>query len=85
MFQLTGRHHVRNGPSWIWVAGACQRAGIPASEHGQGGGLGVAERARALATVQRRRLPPHRERAEGGRPGERGPGTSGRPALALRH
>lgn len=79
------RHLRRDGSSWIRVAGACQRAGVPSSEHGQGGGLGVVERTRPLATVQRSGLPPYWERAEGGRPGKRSAGASGRPALSLRH
>lgn len=79
------RHLRRDGSSWIRVAGACQRAGVPSSEHGQGGGLGVVERTRSLAAVQRSGLPPYWERAEGGCPGKCGAGASGRPALSLRH
>ena len=75
----------RNGSSRVWLDGPRQRAGVPASEHGQGGSLGVAEWARSLAAVQRRRLPPHWERAERGCPGKCGPGASGWPALSLRH
>ena len=47
--------------------------------------MGVAERAQPLAALHSHRVPPHRERAQGGCPWFRGPGASGRPAGALHH
>lgn len=48
-----------DGSSGIRVAGARQRAGVPPPEPGQGGGLGVAERTRALEALHCGGLPPH--------------------------
>lgn len=75
----------KDGSPRVWAAGAHEWRGVPTSEPGQGGRLGVAERARALEAVQRGGVPPHRERTEGRRQGKRGSRAGGCPALPLHH
>lgn len=65
-----------DGTSGVGVVGAHERGGVPPTECGQGGGLGMAERTWALEAVQCGGLSPHRECSEGGCSGECGPGTS---------
>lgn len=83
--QLTRRHLTGDGTSRIGVAGARQWAGLPSSEPGQGGGLGMVERTWTLEALQCGGLPPYWERTEGGCPRYCCSGAGGCPALSLHH